>query len=159
MSEHSKEILTFTVENQRFAIRLQAVERVIRAVAVTKLTNSPGFIEGVIDYFGEVIAVVNMRKRFGFPLQELKISNQFLIANTTRRKLALIVDQVENVLLSDSQEIFESKDLDAGSESFTVLRDDNGLILIKDIEKLLSESEEIQLEKLIEASMVPTAGL
>jgi len=82
MSEHSKEILTFKVENQCFAIRLQTVERVIRAVAVTKLTKSPGFIEGVIDYFGEVIAVVNMRKRFGFPLQELKISNQFIIATT-----------------------------------------------------------------------------
>jgi len=159
MTEHLPEILIFKVENQRFAIRLKAVDRVIRAIAVTKLTNSPGFIEGVIDYFGEIIAVLNMRKRFGYPLQELKSSNHFILANTTHRKIALIVDVVENMIVPDPDDFYKSTELDAGLELFTVLRDDDGIILINDLEKLLSQSEEILLDIDIEKNIESTSSL
>jgi len=159
MTENLQEILTFKVENQRFGIRLNAIDRVIRAIAVTRLSNTPGFIEGVIDYFGEIIAVLNMRKQFGCPLQELKESDRFIIAKTTNRKIALIVDLVENVIVPDSQDLYESTDLDAGLKLFTVLRDDNGIILINNLENLLSQSEEIQLDKYIEISSGSTSYL
>jgi purine-binding chemotaxis protein CheW len=159
MSENLREILTFIVDKQRFAIHLQTVERVIRAVAVTKLTNSPGFIEGVIDYYGEIIAVINLRKRFGYPVEELKVSDRFIIAITTNRKIALLVDQVEDVIFPDSQDLFDSKDLAAGMELLTVLRDDNGIIMIYDLENLLSHSEEIQLDKLLETNIEQTSNL
>ena len=159
MSENSQEILTFIVENQRFAIPLQKVDRAIRAVAVTKLIDSPGFIEGVIDYFGEIIAVISLRKRLGYTLQELKLSDRLIIANTTNRKIALIVDQVEDVILPDSLDLYDSKDLVAGLKLLSLLRDDRGIILIYDLENLLSKTEEIQLKEMLEANFTPTNGL
>lgn len=141
MTENLQETLTFIVENQRFAIRLQAVNRVIRAVAVTKLTDSPGFIEGVIDYFGEIIAVINMRKRLGYRLQEIKSSDRFIIANTAHRKISLIVDQVENVMLPDSQDLYESKDLDKSLELFAVLLGEAENISDEDAELWQLETE------------------
>ena len=159
MSENSQEILTFIVENQRFAIPLQKVDRAIRAVAVTKLIDSPGFIEGVIDYFGEIIVVISLRKRLGYTLQELKLSDRLIIANTTNRKIALIVDQVEDVILPDSLDLYDSKDLVAGLKLLSLLRDDRGIILIYDLENLLSKTEEIQLKEMLEANFTPTNGL
>jgi purine-binding chemotaxis protein CheW len=151
MADNLKEILTFTVDDQRFAIRLQAVERVIRAVAVTRLSNSPDFIEGVIDYYGAVIAVINLRKRFGFPMRKLSINDRFIIATTTKRKLALIVDQVETVMLPNPKDLFETTDFNEGSELITILRDDNGIIILNDLEHLLIQSEEIILDHFFES--------
>jgi len=152
MDTNLQEILTFIVEGQRFAIQLHAVERILRALEVTKLTDSPEYVEGLIDYYGEVIAVINLRKRLGYPLQELRVSDRFIIARTGNRKLALIVDEVEDVLLPNSQDVYDSKDIDGGLKFLNILRDDNGIILLYDIENLLRKSEQIELEHILEAS-------
>lgn len=159
MNEYLNEILTFVVEKQRFAIPLQSVDRVIRAVAITKLTETPGFIEGVIDYYGEIVVVINLRKRLGYPFQELNLNDRFIVAKTINRKIALIVDQVEDVILPDSQDLYESKDLDAGLKLLSLLRDDQGIILIYDLENLLSKTEEMKLKDMIEANFTPNNDL
>lgn len=155
MTKHLNEILTFLVDDQRFAIPLQTVDCAIRAVAITRLTDSPGFIEGVIDYYGEIIAVINMRKRLSYSLHELNLNDRLIIVHTTKRKLALLVDHVEDVIVPDSQDLFESKDLDAGLKLLSLLRDDKGIVLIYDLENLLSKTEEIQLKEMIEADFTP----
>lgn len=149
MESKIQEILTFKLDDRRFAIGLQTVDRVIRAVSITKLTDSPDFIEGVIDYYGEVIAVINLRKRLGYPLQELKISDRLVIAVLPTRKIALIVDDVENLIVPNEVDFTNSKNLIAGMKQINVLRDDSGIIFIYDLDNLLNKTEEIQLEQFI----------
>jgi purine-binding chemotaxis protein CheW len=152
MSHGVKDLLIFTVEEQRFAIPLSMIDRVIRAVALTPITDSPGFIEGIIDYFGEVIAVISLRKPLGYPLREVGLNDRFIIVTTAHRKLALIVDDVEDVLSPDSQDWFDSKEINKGLKFLNILRDDQGIIFIYDIESLLGMDEEIQLKKLLETN-------
>ncbi len=152
MASDVKDLLTFIVEEQRFAIELLQVERVIRAVKVTTLLGSPGFIEGVIDYYGEVIAVINLRKRLGYPLHEVCISDRFIIVKTINRKLALIVDEVVNVLSPDPQDSLKSINIHKGLKFISLLRNDEGIIFIYDIESLLETEEEIQLRKFLETN-------
>ena len=149
MVEKISDLLVFVVEKRHFAIHLEPVERVIRAVAVTKPVDSPGFIEGVIDFYGEIIPVINMRLRFSFPLQNLRLSDKFIIVSTSKRKLALIVDEVENVISPESQDLFDSKDIIKGLKYINILRHDDGIIFIYDLESLLETSEEIQLERFL----------
>lgn len=152
MVEKISDLLVFIIEKQRFAIHLEPVERIIRAVAVTKPVDSPSFIDGVIDFYGEVIPVINMRLRFSYPLRNLRLSDKFIIVSTAGRKLALIVDEVENVLSPESQDLFDSKDIIKGLIYINILRHDNGIIFIYDIESLLETTEEIQLEKFLKES-------
>lgn len=152
MAANTLKILTFTVEKQRFAIHLLSIERIIRAQAITKFNDSPGFIAGVIDYYGEIIAVINLRKKLGFTLQELKLSDRFIIVKTSDRKLVLIVDEVEDVLSPDSQDMYDSKDIEKGLKFINILRDDMGIVFIYDLENLLSNSEEIELKDFIKAN-------
>jgi purine-binding chemotaxis protein CheW len=149
---NSQKILTFIIEQQRFAIHLEAIERVIRAQEITKLTDSPDFIEGVIDYHGEVIAVINLRKRLGYPLQEIKLSDRLIIVKSPNRKLALIVDEVEDIMLPDTNDLFESKEIDSGLKFANIFRDDKGIVFIYDLEKLLSKAEEIELNQIIDTN-------
>jgi hypothetical protein len=82
------------------------------------------------DRSGGLVELQNYASEFGYEVEELKVSDRFIIAITTNRKIALLVDQVEDVIFPDSQDLFDSKDLAAGMELLTVLRDDNGIIMI-----------------------------
>ena len=159
MLASSQDLLIFVIEKQRFAIHLHNVDRIERAVSVTLLKDSPGFIEGIIDYYGEIIAVINLRKRLGYPLQELKLSDLFIIVKTPNRKIALIVDEFENVLSQDAEDLSDLKDIVGGLKFMNILRDDNGIILVYDIENLLENSEEIELKHLLETNLLSGEGL
>jgi len=158
MEAKSQEILTFYIDNQRFAIDINNIDRIIRAVAITKLTDAPPFIEGVIDYYGEIIAVINLRKRLGYSIEELKLSDRFIIAKTNNRKLALIVDDVEKLMFPNSKDVYNAKDIDAGMQFIKVVREDEGIIFIYDVEKLLNQKNEIELEKFIETNFISVAN-
>ena len=158
MDADFQKLLVFVIEGQRFAIQLSVTERVVRAVAITKLADAPGFIEGVIDYYGEVIAVINLRKPFGYNLPELRLSDRFIIVKTAKRKLALIVDKVEDVLSPDLQDLYDSQDINSGLKFIQILREDQGIVFIWDIENLLVLAEEIELDKYLDSKIISAAG-
>jgi chemotaxis signal transduction protein len=85
-------------------------------------------------------------------LREVGLNDRFIIVTTAHRKLALIVDDVEDVLSPDSQDWFDSKEINKGLKFLNILRDDQGIIFIYDIESLLGMDEEIQLKKLLETN-------
>jgi len=152
MSNKGTEILCFSMDEQRFAISLDSVERVLRAQAVTAVPDSPEFICGVIDYHGEVIAVINLRRRFNLQSRPIELNDRFIIAKTPSGKLALIVDEVEGVLIPDEIDLYEAKqifpEIDTGLKLVNILREDKGIILIYDMEKFLSGKEEIKLQEI-----------
>ena len=147
-----EELLVFNIENQHFALPLSAIERVIRAQAITTVSNSPAFIEGVIDYYGEVIAVISLRKRFSLPAREMHIDDRIIVANTARRKLALLVDEVEDVVTPLSEDLNTPENIHNGLQFLHILRDDRGIILIYDLETVLTGEEDSALQALIETT-------
>ncbi len=149
MDANTENLLIFTIEKQRFALNIDAIDRIIRSVAITRLTDLPQFVEGVIDYYGEIIAVINLRKRLGYPVETLKLSDRFIIVKTGNRKVALIVDDIDKLLKPDTKDIYNAKDLDAGMQFRKAIREDDGIIFIYDLECLLNQIQEIELEKII----------
>ena len=159
MATDLQEILIFGIAEQRFALPLSSVERVIRAQAITKVANSPAFINGVIDYYGEVIAVINLRLRFAFTTEEIKLSDSIIVVNTATRKLALIVDCIEDVYSPGAEDMKNPEDIDQGLKYLKIMRDDKGIVLIYDLENVLSVVEEIELKQLLEANFEPNVGV
>ena len=147
MAGQSIEIFCFNIDNQRFAISLSSVHRILRAVAVTPVPNSPVFIYGLIDYYGEIVPVINLRYRLNHVTKPIHIDDIFVIADTSKRRIALVVDEAEVVLTPASKDLFASSDLDSGIEAHGILRQDNGIIFIYDLEKFLSEEEEILMQE------------
>ena len=81
-------IVVLTLDEQRYALRLSAVERIVRAVEVTALPQAPEGVLGVVNVEGRVIPVVNIRQRFNLPEQEINLDDQLIIARTSRRDVA-----------------------------------------------------------------------
>ena len=141
-----KNMIVFTLEEPRFAIYLSAVERVVQSVEITPLPNAPEIVLGVINVHGQIVPVLDIRQRFRLPQRHLHIDDQFILANTSRRLVALCVDSVNNIHEIADQELVTAEKLQFGSEYIQgVVKLENNLILICDLDQFLSLDEERKL--------------
>ena len=141
------QLLVFAIEGQNYALRVSAVERVVRAVEVVPLPSAPEIVSGVIDAGGRVLPVVNLRRRFRLPEHDINPSDQMIIANTSRRTVVLVVDGTSGVVELADEAITPAGDILPDLEFVKgVVRLDGGLTLIQDLDAFLSLDEEEQLD-------------
>lgn len=145
-------LVVFTLDGQKYALRLPAVEKVIRAVYVTSLPNMSDVVLGVIDLQGRIIPVIDLRQRVGLPRRGLELSDQFIIAHTSYRTVALAVDEVVGVLEVSGQTVVPSREILRNFDCVEgAVRLSSELILIYDLSQFLSIEEERALENVLES--------
>ena len=143
--------VALALDDQRYALHISAVERAVRTVEITHLPGAPVIVAGVVNVQGRIIPVLNIRKRFHLPERKMKLGDQFVIANTSRRPVALIVDAVTGVLEISQQTIVQAQDVLPEIRYVDgVVKLDDGLILIHDLDKFLSLEEETVLGQALE---------
>ena len=140
--EAQHQLVVFTLCEQRYGLALSSVERVVHIVEITPLPNAPEIVLGVINVQGRLIPVVNLRRRFRLPEREVALTDQIVVAHTQRRPVALVVDAVVGVLAYSEQQVVGAGEILSAAVDFEgVLKLDDGLILIHDLEKFLSLDE------------------
>ena len=141
------QLIVFRLDERRYALPLEIVDRVVRAAEVTPLPKAPDIVLGVINVRGRVLPVLNVRRRFAMPEREIRPEDWFLLAHTDRRQLALVIDHSDGVIECSPDDINMSTHIVPGLEPFPgVMRLDDGLVLIHDLEKFLSLDETRALE-------------
>ena len=145
--------VVFSLDEQLFALRLSAVERIVRAAEVAPLPGIPESVLGVINVRGQIIPVFDIRRRFGLPVREMELSDQFIIARSRLRRVALVVDTVRGVHQSDGKDTLASERILPGMERIEgVLKLKDGLILIHNLDEFLSLDEEKTLDAALKIS-------
>lgn len=147
----SDSIFIFTLDEQRYALPLSAVNRVVRIVEVTPLPHAPDIILGAINIQGNCVAVINMRRYFSLPERAIALSDQLIIAHSTRRVMALSVDAVLGSIPYPAQNLIESKYIHPDA-AYRVLKLNDGLMLIHDLDKFLSVAQEVFLDNALASS-------
>ncbi len=145
--EQIEQIVEFTLDEQLYALPLQAVERVIHAVEITRLPGAPEIVPGIINVHGRIIPVVDIRKRFGLQAKEIDTADRIILADTGKRQVALPADSVTGMRdLLPRQHEPSAKTLPFAKHLKGVAKTDDGLILIYSLDKFLSLDEEQKLE-------------
>jgi purine-binding chemotaxis protein CheW len=139
--------LVFRLDQQQYALKLPAVERVIHIVEITPLPKAPEIVLGVINYYGQIIPIVNIRSLFRLPEKEPDLSDQLIIARTSKRQIALLVDTVTGVMESPIAEIIAADRILHGLDYIEgVVEVGDGLILIHNLDTFLSLEEDKTIE-------------
>ncbi|OGJ87736.1 MAG: chemotaxis protein CheW [Candidatus Raymondbacteria bacterium RifOxyA12_full_50_37] len=142
-----KKIVLFTLDQPRYALYLSAVERVVRAVEITPLPKAPEIVLGVLNMQGKVLPVLDIRKRFRLPVRQINTDDRLIIARTSRRPVALVVDSVEGIReLTENQMVDAKQALPFAEYIKGVATLDDNLVLIHDIDQFLSLDEERDLK-------------
>ncbi len=146
-------LLLFVLSDQRYGVPLHAVERVVRAVEITPLPKAPDIVLGLVNVQGRVIPVVDMRRRFRLPRRDLALTDQMVIARTSRRAVALVADAVTGVIEYVERDSDEAREVLPGLQYVEgVVKLDDGLILIHDLDKFLSLEEDAALDRAVETA-------
>lgn len=138
------QLVVWSLDSQRYALPLSVVERVARAVALTPLPDAPTVIRGVIDMHAQLILVVDMRLRL--PPREVALTDLLMVAHGARRAIAFFVDAVSGVI-DRPLDTLAADALAAGDGCIAGLaRLPDGIVLIQDLDRLLSLDEERALD-------------
>lgn len=91
------QLTAFRVGDEEYVVDIMRVREIIRLLPITKVRKGPRFVEGVINLRGEVIPIVDLRRRFELPIYE-GIGRKIIILTIEGRVLGLIVDAVTEVV-------------------------------------------------------------
>jgi len=144
------QLACFRIGTELYGLDIMRIREIIRPQKMTAVPRAPTFIEGVINLRGVVIPVVDMRRRFGQEIPPENRHNRVIICNVIGKILGLVVDEVAEVRRYTRDEIQPAPQFlkGKGAEFFLgVCRREDELIMVLDLEKILSTEEQIDLEK------------
>ncbi len=146
-------LVVFSLDDQRYALALPSVQRCIRVVAITKLPDAPAVVLGIIDLGGAVIPVVDLRKRFDHPPREVRLSDHLVVARAGARTVALLVDETRGVIEASPESCAPAGEILPGLELVDgAVKLEDGLILIHDLQRLLSLDEQTAIDHALRAA-------
>jgi purine-binding chemotaxis protein CheW len=138
----------FTLDEQRYALPVRDVERIVRAVEVTPLPRAPDVVLGVVNVQGRIVPVFNLRRRFRMPEREIGLSDHLIVARASGRTVALVVDSAIGVMEWDEPDRVSAKAVTPGVEYVEgVVKRPDGMIFIHDLGTFLSSGETRQMEE------------
>lgn len=159
MDKKDLPIVVFKLDDQRYGIKLSAVERVIRIVEITPLPHAPEIILGLVNIGGRIIPVADIRQRFHLPPWQPKLNDQLILAHTSSRAIGLIADQVDSIHHYLSSDMVNASAILPGIRYVdAVARLPGGLVLIHDLDRFLSLEEERELAQALNACSAELAA-
>ena len=150
MKIESNKLVTFRLGEDLFAADIFSVERVLRYTTPTSVPDMPDYIEGVIDYQGRVVPIVNLRCRFEMPEMEVRNETRILVLHSGGEWIGVVVDAVTAVTAFDPASVAPPPNLFrglAGEYLKGIIRMGDKLVIFLDVERLLSSSERIALDR------------
>lgn len=89
-----KQCIIFRINDQQFALPIEVVHRVVRAVAIQPLAQASNHVQGVVDYHGSIVPVVGVRSVFGIGNKDLDLTDVMVICEHKEKLVALLVDGI-----------------------------------------------------------------
>jgi len=98
--------LTFAIEGEDYGVEIAYVKEIIKVTPITKVPHMPSFIEGLINLRGDLIGLLDVRKRFGKPTKEHDEETCIIVIIYADYTLGIIVDAVQETVTISEDRIF-----------------------------------------------------
>lgn len=143
------QIVTFRVGTQEFGLNVFQVERILRYEAPSALPKAPDFLEGVVQFDGSVVPVVDLRKRLTLPAERQE-DTRLMVLDVDGQRVGIIVDQVLDVLRVDGGAVTAPPPIVRGLAAEYIsglLAQGPGTVVILNAGRLLTSKERLALAK------------
>lgn len=145
------QLVTFFLGDEEYAADILNIQGINRMVEVTKVPNTPEFVEGIINLRGKVIPLIDLRKKLDMEEVERDKNSRFIVVELGENVTGFIVDSV-NEVLRINREIIEPppKSLSSMNSDYitSVAKVDERLIILLDLQKVLSNKELSEIDEL-----------
>jgi purine-binding chemotaxis protein CheW len=138
------QLVSFNIGEEEFGVDILLVQEINKYVQITKVPNSPGFVEGVINLRGKVIPIIDLRTRLGMAKREPDKDTRIIVVELEGRTIGFIVDAVSEVLRIPASITEAPPELVAGIDSEfikSVGKLEDRLLILIDLNKILTKDE------------------
>jgi purine-binding chemotaxis protein CheW len=142
-------LVTFRVGEHLFAAEITAVQRVLRYEVPRALPDMPAWMEGVVDYQGTMVPVIDMRRRFALDASAPGPQARLMVCAAPGGLAAMLVDAVLDVKPVQPSDLMDPPELFRGlaSEYLRGLTRRQGqLVVVLDVEQLLASQSPMRFQ-------------
>jgi purine-binding chemotaxis protein CheW len=151
VSDELLQLVSFKIGDEEFGVDILKVQEINRMLDVTRVPNAPEYIDGVINLRGKVIPIINLRRRFGMDRKERDKNTRIVVVELAGKIVGFVVDAVHEVLRIPRSVTEPPPSLVGGvrAEYITAVgKLDDRLLILLDLEKVLSESQQSEVANL-----------
>ena len=146
------QLVSFRLAEETYGIEITRIREIILMGEITRIPQTPHYVNGLINLRSTVIPVIDLRARFGLPETELTDESRIMVLNVGTKTVGIIVDAVSEVLRVTNDQIAPPPPTVAGlgREYLTgLVKLEDQLLILLDIDRILS-GEDVEV---IDAAM------
>lgn len=136
--------VTFQLDGETYGMNVMQVQEVLRITEIAPVPGAPDYVLGIINLRGNVVTVVDTRRRFNLMSKEPDDLSRIIVAEVEGNVIGMLVDSVTEVVYLHQSEIDTAPNVNNDDNSHFIQgvcnRDDNLLILI-DVDKFLAQEQ------------------
>lgn len=148
------QLISFMIGKEEYGLEILTVKEVIRIREITRIPKAPVFVKGIINLRGDVIPIIDLREKFGLEIQEYTTMTRVIIVEVDGKSIGMVVDSVSQVIRIEKDQVEPPPPL-IGGISAEYLRGvgkiGEKLIIMLNIDKILTVDEKIDLKKMEES--------
>lgn len=138
-AERVPQLILFLLSNAECALPAEAVQGIERVADITPVPNTAPWVLGVVQVWGTIISVVDLRVFFGLPAEPLSARNRLLVVTLKDMTIGFLVDIVTEMRPTDSITVIDASNLPPWIQPYTqnAFRVENRTVVLLDPERLL----------------------
>ncbi len=144
------QLVTFRLEDETYGINVMQVQEVLRVTEIAPVPGAPAYVLGIVNLRGNVVTVIDTRRRFDLPTADTTDSSRIVIIESEEEVVGILVDSVSEVVELRQSEIETAPSVGTEESSRHIqgvaTRSDD-LLIVVDLNKLLSEDEKAELRQ------------
>ncbi len=135
-----REYVVFKVNEEYYGIDIKYVENIEKMLPITRVPYTDQYVEGVVNLRGNVIPVIDLRKRFELSREDFDDESRIIIVNFKEYAVGMIADSSSEVLQLDPEDIDPAPSVrGSGGEEFVyeIGKNEGRIIMLIDLQKVL----------------------
>ncbi|MET0028003.1 MAG: chemotaxis protein CheW [Candidatus Thiodiazotropha sp.] len=138
------QFVTFILMDEVYGINVMQVQEVLRVTEIAPVPGAPSYVLGIVNLRGNVVTVIDTRKRFGLASAEVDDNSRIIVIESERQVVGILVDAVAEVVELRENEIDAAPNV--GTEESSryiqgVATQEDRLLILVDLNKLLTDEE------------------
>ncbi len=145
------QLVVFDLVNEHYGVDIAVVDGIVKMQTITAVPHAPSFVEGITNLRGEVLPVIDLRKRFGLPLGDGTKETRIVNVNVDGVRVGMVVDAVSEVLRVAEEDIQPPSPIITSVDSSFITgiaKVDERLIILLDLARVFSTEEQAELQAL-----------
>lgn len=138
-------LVGFRLGEEEYGVDILKIKEIKLLMDITRVPKAPSFVEGVINLRGDIVPIIDLRKKLRLDTQELGEDSRIIIVEIDSKMCGVIVDGVSEVIEIEEGKILPPPTIVKGSIDAAYLKGvgklGDRILILLDLDKILTTGE------------------